>query len=117
LNFFKSVGQSGFGAAGWTYFSGEWGVSRSSCRCWAPAPTDEEIKEVTETTAFRVLGLLERRGVIGEDDVMDPLGDEFPILAGMTGASVQGFVATGERAGMRVGRVLSDPAEGIRTLC
>jgi hypothetical protein len=81
----------------------------------APAPTDEEIKEVTETTAFRVLRLLERRGVIGDDDVMDPLSDEFPILAGMTGASIQGLVATGERAGMRVRRVLSDPAEGVRT--
>ena len=45
----------------------------------APTPTDEEIKEVTETTAFRVLRLLERRGVIGEDDVLDPLSDEFPI--------------------------------------
>jgi len=81
----------------------------------APAPTDEDVKEVTETTAYRVLRLLERRGVIGEDDTLDPLSDEFPILAGMTGASVQSLVATGERAGMRVRRVLSDPASGIRT--
>ncbi len=37
------------------------------------------------------------------------------VLAGMTAASVQGLVAVGERAGMRVRRVLSDPTEAIRT--
>jgi hypothetical protein len=32
----------------------------------------------------------------------------------MTAASVQGMIATGERAGMRVRRVLSDPADAVR---
>ena len=36
-------------------------------------------------------------------------------MAGVTGASVQGLIATGERAGMRVRRVLADPAEGVKT--
>lgn len=43
------------------------------------------------------------------------LVDESPILAGMTAASVQGLVATGDRAGVRVRRVLSDPPEAVRT--
>ena len=81
----------------------------------APRPTDEDIKTVTETVAKRVLRLLEKRGVIGEDDLMDPLQDDSPTLAGITAASVQHMIATGERAGLPVRRVLADPAEGIRT--
>ena len=80
-----------------------------------PSPTDEDIKTVTETTASRVLRLLERRGVIGEQDLYDPFSDENPLLAGMTAASVSGMIATGDRAGLPVRRVLSDPAQGVRT--
>jgi hypothetical protein len=54
--------------------------------------------------------VLHRRGVIGEQDLYDPFSDENPLLAGMTAASVQGMIATGERAGLTVRRVLSDPA-------
>jgi len=46
---------------------------------------------------------------------MDPLYDESPTLAGITAASVQNMIATGDRAGLPVRRVLSDPAQGIRT--
>jgi len=81
----------------------------------APSPTDEDIKTVTETTASRVLRLLHRRGVIGEQDLYDPFSEETPLLAGMTAASVRGMIATGDRAGLPVRRVLSDPAEGVRT--
>jgi len=81
----------------------------------APSPTDEDIKMVSETTASRVLRLLHRRGVIGDQDLYDPFSDENPLLAGMTAASVQGMIATGDRAGLPVRRVLSDPAQGIRT--
>ena len=35
------------------------------------------------------------------------------MLAGITAASVQGLVATGERAGLPVRRVLSDPADAV----
>ena len=48
-------------------------------------------------------------------DTVDPLVDESPVLAVMTAASVQGLVSTGERAGFRVRRVLSDPADAVRT--
>ena len=51
----------------------------------------------------------------GEQDLYDPFSDENPLLAGMTAASVSGMIATGDRAGLPVRRVLSDPAQGIRT--
>jgi hypothetical protein len=54
--------------------------------------------------------LLERRGVLGEHDAYDAFSDESPVLAGMTAASVRGMIATGDRAGLPVRRVLSDPA-------
>ena len=80
-----------------------------------PPPTDEDVKQVAETVAARAIHLLERRGVLGEQDVYDPFSEESPILAGMTAASVQGMIATGDRAGLPVRRVLSDPARGVRT--
>jgi len=80
----------------------------------APSPEDEDVKTIVETTAHRVIRLLARRGILDEDQ-LDPLAEESPVLAGVTAASVQGMIATGERAGMRVRRVLSDPAEGVRT--
>ncbi len=48
-------------------------------------------------------------------NLMDPLYDESPTLAGITAASVQNMIATGDRAGLPVRRVLSDPAQGVRT--
>jgi hypothetical protein len=71
------------------------------------------MKEIVETTAHRVIRLLKRRGVL-EADAYDDLADEQPVLSGITAASVFNMVSTGERAGLRVRRVLSDPAEGIR---
>jgi hypothetical protein len=80
----------------------------------APELTDADVKSIVETTAHRVLRMLERRGILdGWED--DPLASDSPVLAGMTAASVSGLVAVGERAGRRVRRVLSDPAEAIRT--
>jgi hypothetical protein len=80
----------------------------------APPLTDDDVRSIVETTAHRVIRLLEKRGVLDED-TLDPLVDESPVLAGMTAASVQGMVATGDRAGFRVRRVLADPAEAVRT--
>ena len=48
-----------------------------------------------------------------DGDQYDKLADESPILAGVTAASVQGMIATGERAGLPVRRVLSDPADAV----
>ena len=79
----------------------------------APELSDDDVRQIVETAAQRVIRLLERRGIL--DDDFDRLADESPVLAGMTAASVQGMVAVGERAGMRVRRVLSDPADAVRT--
>ena len=67
-----------------------------------------------ETTANRVVRLLQRRGLL-EEDTVDPLWEEEPLLATITAASVQGQVATGDRAGQRVRRRLIDPEEGVRS--
>ena len=58
--------------------------------------------------------LLQRRGVLEEGNV-DPLWEDEPLLATITAASVQGQIATGERAGQHVRRRLLDPEEGIRS--
>jgi hypothetical protein len=78
------------------------------------SPTDDDVQRLVETVAHRIVRLLEKHGVLDGDDV-DPFFEESPALAGMTAASVHGWVATGERAGMRVRRILTDPVEGVRT--
>ena len=74
---------------------------------------DEDVKEIVEITARRVIGLLRRRGVL--ENEYDELAEEEPVLAGMTSASIMGLVSSGDRAGRRVRRVLSDPSEAVRT--
>ncbi|NQW05609.1 MAG: transposase, partial [Acidobacteria bacterium] len=49
-----------------------------------------------------------------EDGSTDPLWEQEPLLAQISAASVQGMVATGDRAGRRVRRRLSDPEDGFR---
>ncbi len=80
----------------------------------APRLTDDDVQQVVETTAKRVVCLLQRRGLLEEGNV-DPLWEEEPLLATITAASVQGQVATGDRAGQRVRRRLIDPEEGVRS--
>jgi hypothetical protein len=76
-----------------------------------PPPTDSEVMELVCTIRQRVLRLLERRGLAPSDDEasVDPLAEESPALAGITGASVLGRAATGARAGRRLRRVGNDP--------
>ena len=88
--------------------------SRSNVFHAAPQLEDEDVKSIVETTAYRVIRLLERRGVLDPGEY-DALADEEPVLAGMTAASIMGLVSTGDRAGARVRRVLGDPAEAVRT--
>ena len=60
------------------------------------------------TIRHRVQRLLVRRGLEPADDATGPadqLADESPVLAGIVGASVQGRVALGPRAGARVRRL------------
>jgi hypothetical protein len=74
----------------------------------APGPSDDEVAEILARIRARVERLLQRRGLAPEGDAMgrsDRLGEESPLLAGLVGASVQGRVALGARAGRRVRRV------------
>ena len=74
----------------------------------APAPSDAEVAAALATIRQRVQRLLVRRGLEPGDDATgpaDPLADESPIMAGIVGASVQGRVALGSRAGARVRRL------------
>ena len=81
----------------------------------APAPSDAEVAAALATVRQRVRRLLVRRGLEPGDDATGPadrLADESPVLAGIVGASVQGRVALGPRAGARVRRLgdARDPA-------
>ena len=74
----------------------------------APAPSDAEVAAALATIRHRVQRLQERRGLEPADDATGPadrLADESPVLAGIVGASVQGRVALGSRAGARVRRL------------
>ncbi|MEW6755716.1 MAG: transposase [Candidatus Latescibacterota bacterium] len=77
-------------------------------------PGDQDIQQIVEQTAQRVVRLLERRGLL-EEDRPDPLVQDEPLRAALTAASVQGTVATGPGAGQRLRRRLGDPAQGQRT--
>ena len=77
-------------------------------------PTDADIQQLVERTAARVVRLLQRRGLL-DPEAPDPLARDQPLLAALTTASLQGRVATGPRAGQRLRRRLTDPAEGHRT--
>jgi len=80
----------------------------------APPLRDEDVKEIVETVSHGVIRLLERQGVL-DGEGCDEFSEEQPLLSGIAAASVFNMVATGERAGFRVRRVLGDPAEGVRT--
>ena len=56
--------------------------------------TDDDVQWIVETTAKRVVRLLQRRGVLEEGNV-DSLWEDEPLLATITAASVQGQIATG----------------------
>jgi hypothetical protein len=69
-----------------------------------PPPTDEEVMQVMQRIIKRINRLLERRGVgpQSDPDDVDPLLTEQPLLAELYGASVQGRVGTGSKAGERI---------------
>ncbi len=83
--------------------------------------TDEEVARVVTTVRTRVMRLLVKRGLLAdgdehEPDVTDPLQDDEPLLAACYQASVEGRVATGERAGAgvrRLGRSDRDQARKV----
>lgn len=65
--------------------------------------TNADVRTIVETTAQRVVRLCQRRGLF-EEGATDPLWEQDPLLAQISAASVQGMVATGDRAGRRVRR-------------
>ena len=74
----------------------------------APGPSDAEVAAAVATIRHRVQRLLVRRGLEPGDEATGPadrLADESPVLAEIVGASVQGRVALGSRAGARVRRL------------
>jgi Putative transposase len=74
----------------------------------APGPSDVEVAAALATICHHVKALLVRHGLEPGDDATgsaDWLADESPVLAGIVGASVQGRVALGPRAGARVRRL------------
>ncbi len=75
-----------------------------------PEPTDDDVGILVATIRRRVLRLLHRRGMLDEG-CQDPdllLMNE-PSLARFYGASVQGRLASGKRAGQRVQRLGAVP--------
>ena len=84
----------------------------------APPLADEDVQEIVETAAQRIVRLLQRRGLL-DDSLGDELSESEPLQAALSAASVQGQLATGEGAGQGVRRLLSDAAHGVRraSLC
>ena len=80
----------------------------------APPLTDDDVRTIVETTAQRVVRLCERRGLC-EAGTTDPLWEQEPLLVQISAASVQDMVATGDRAGRKVRRRLTDPEDGVRS--
>lgn len=77
----------------------------------AAPPTDEEVARVLAQVRRRILRLLDRRGLLVEDEAatVDPVAEESAALAGLASASVQGRIALGRRSGRQVLRLGNDP--------
>jgi hypothetical protein len=92
------------------------GVFNKKTGVWHSAPplTDDDVKQIVETTAKRVVKLLRIRGVLDADS-FDTFGEEQPVLAGITHASIKMHIAGGDRSGLPVRRVLQDPKDGVKT--
>jgi hypothetical protein len=74
-----------------------------------PEPSEPEVEELLLSVARRITRLAKRHGIeldrLREEEAIDSLASESPLLAGISGASVLGRVATGGRAGQPVQRL------------
>jgi hypothetical protein len=80
----------------------------------APPPSDADVAQILATVRARVGRRLARCQLESADASApaDPLSETSPVLAGLVGASVQGRVAFGPRAGARVRRLGDEPDLG-----
>jgi hypothetical protein len=78
--------------------------------CPLPPPTDAEVGVVLARIVTRVQRLFERQGLDPSGALChaDPVVEASPALAGISGASIQGRIALGPRAGARVWRLGED---------
>jgi len=65
-------------------------------------PSSAEVAQIAWNTCERVMKLLKRRGFCLAGDNPDELAEREPLLAACYAASIQGFIATGQRAGQRM---------------
>jgi hypothetical protein len=73
-----------------------------------PDPSDDEIATLVKRIRDRVFRYLTKKGFCIDDFSEDPYALEQPVMAGLAGASIQGQIAVGERAGQRVRRIGSE---------
>ena len=74
----------------------------------APMPKQQDITVLCSVVRMRVLELLKSRGLLGAEADLDPFADQEPLLASISGASINSTIATGQRAGkpvLRLGRI------------
>jgi len=78
-----------------------------------PEPSELEVEKLLLSVARRITRLVKRRGIDldrpQDEEAIDALASESPLLAGISGASVLGRTASGGRAGQPVRRVGSKP--------
>ena len=75
---------------------------------WVDPPTDEEIKTMVQTIAYRVIRLLRKKGYFQDDvdhAVPEEENNQEELLPDLQAASVQNRIAMGERKGQRVRRL------------
>ena len=67
-----------------------------------PEPSSAEVAQIAWATCERVVRLLKRLGMSLAGDDVDEFAEREPLLAACYAASLQGFIATGKRAGQQM---------------
>jgi hypothetical protein len=65
-------------------------------------PKQQDITVLCSVVRMRVLELLKSRGLLGDEADLDPFAEAEPLLASISGASINSTIATGHRAGKPV---------------
>jgi Putative transposase/Transposase zinc-binding domain len=83
---------------------------------WIEAPSDEEIKDLVKTLAYRVIRYLKKQGHFADDQESVVEADSDDILPELQAASVKNKVALGERKGQGIRRIGSLGDMGVPEL-